>query len=159
MTTRCQQDEVYAAERDVPTGTSFATARQAQHYVDGLCDSWWWERFYWQGPARVEVYFSRRRDMSVNKYERAKDGALIELAVGMRDEKTVLHELAHILAEALFDSHAHDPYFARTYAVLVYCVLGSDAWLALQRGYDRCGVAYLQNEQEERKNAGTSTAQ
>jgi putative metallohydrolase (TIGR04338 family) len=139
-----QQYELYAAERAVPNGAVFSTAREAQAFVDGLRETWWWQRFYWKGPARVEVYF-RPRGHSTNRWDKDKDAGLIELRPGQRDVKTILHELAHILAEALDDSHAHDPFFARTYAVLVYAVLGSRAWLTLQNGYNECGVDYMQN--------------
>jgi putative metallohydrolase (TIGR04338 family) len=145
---RCQQDEVYAAERAVPPGRTFTDLADAQAFVDCLRETWWWERFFWAGPARVEVYF-RRHGMSVNDYDRTRDAGLIELVAGQRDVKTLLHELAHNLANALHDSHAHDPHFARTYGVLVYAVMGSDAWLTLQGGYDACGVEYLQNTKEE----------
>jgi len=146
--TKCQQYEVYAAEEAVPTGTVFCDVTHAQAFVDGLRETWWWERFYFAAPARVEVYF-RGGSMSLNGYDRAKDAGFIELAPGQRNVKTVLHELAHILAEVLFASHAHDPYFARTYAVLVYAVLGSLAWRTLQAGYERCAVDYTRNAKEE----------
>lgn len=157
MTTRCQQFEVYDAEEAVPRGTVFRTAKEAQAFMDDLTETWWWQKFYATpnpllfgrtAPARVEVYF-RSRGHSVNKYDKSKDGAVIELRPGQRDAKTLTHELAHIIAEALFDSHAHDPKFARTYAILVYEVLGSQAWLTLQAGYDRCGVDYQQSRRSQ----------
>lgn len=139
---RCQQIEVYAAERDLPRGMTFVSARDAQAYVDALMSTWWYQRFYWNGPSRVEVYF-RSRGNSTNKMDKDKDAGLIELTIGQRDEKTILHELAHILADWLNASNAHDPFFARTYAVLVYGALGSQAWLTLQRGFDACGIDYM----------------
>lgn len=146
MTTRVQQDEVYAAEGRVRRGMTFASSRDAQAYVDSLRETWWWERFFWQGPARIEVYWRSRGASSVGKWEPENDAGLIEMLPSHRNELIILHEIAHVLADAIHGSHAHDPYFARTYAVLVYCVLGSDAWLELEAGYKEHGVEYLQNE-------------
>lgn len=141
-----QQDELYAAEESVTTrGMTFATSREAQVYLDALRDTWWWQKFFWKAPARTEIYWKARGD-SVGSYDKAKDAGLLEMVPAHRNELFILHELAHVVAEALHGSHAHDPYFARTYAVLVYCVLGSDAWLQLQRGYEAQCIEYLQND-------------
>lgn len=143
-----QQDKVYEAQAGVTTGATFATEQEAQDFADKLRETWWWERFYWNGPARVEVYFSPGT-ASVGRFERDNDAGLIDLRPNGRNVRTLLHELAHVLAEALNDSHAHDPFWARTYGVLVYAVLGSQAWLELQSGYDACDVQYLQNTKDE----------
>ena len=99
--------------------------------VDNLRNEWWWEKFFWKGPVRTEVVFSHRAD-SVGWYDKDNDAGVMDMGVSHHNVKSILHELAHVLAHAINDSHAHDPFFARTYAVLVYAVMGSQAWLTLQ---------------------------
>ena len=55
----------------------------------------------------------------------------------------LLHELAHVCAKARYDSHAHDPWFARTYLDLVFHALGWDKWMALRHAFDDGGIDYV----------------
>jgi putative metallohydrolase (TIGR04338 family) len=141
---RYQQDEIYAAERGVTRGRWFNSVSDAQTWLDSLRETWWWERLFWNAPARTEVHWRARGSSSVGKYDAANDGGVIEMLPDHRNQLFMLHELAHVIAAALNDSQAHDPFFARTYATLVYCVLGSDVWLELQREFDAHGVDYMQ---------------
>lgn len=142
---RTQQDEIYAAEAEVAhRGRTFTSENAAQAWVDSLRETWWWQRFFWRGPARTEVYWRSRGSDSVGKYDKANDAGILEMLPSHRNELFILHELAHVLAAALNGSKAHDPFFARTYATLVYLVLGSDAWLELQESFDKHGIDYMQ---------------
>jgi putative metallohydrolase (TIGR04338 family) len=144
MTTRCQQDEIYAAENGVNHGMWFTKEADAQAWLDALRDRWWWSKFFWKAPARTEVYWRARGSSSVGSYHKDEDAGLLEMLPPHRNELIMLHELSHVIADALNDSHAHDPFFARTYATLVYLVLGSDTWLQLQHAFDEHGVDYMQ---------------
>lgn len=147
---RCQQDELYAAEADVTTrGMTFVDEDDAQTYLDALRDTWWWQRFFWKAPARTEIYWRARGSSSVGSYDKAKDAGLLEMLPAHRCELFILHELAHVIAAAMHGSEAHDPEFARTYAVLVYCTLGSDTWLQLSRAFDKNNVEYMVKGEED----------
>jgi putative metallohydrolase (TIGR04338 family) len=141
---KCQQYELYAAERDVPQGMWFTKVKDAQAYLDTLREQWWWSKFFWKAPARTEIYWRSRGDSSVGSYDKENDARLLEMLPEHRSELFILHELSHVIASALNDSTAHDPFFARTYLTLVYLVLDSDAYLELQRGFERESVDYMQ---------------
>lgn len=142
---RCQQDEIYAAEKHVPHGRTFRTEAQAQEWLDGLARTWWWEKFFWNGPSRTEVYWRPRGDSSVGSYHKDKDAGLLEMLPAHRNELIILHELSHVLASALNKSKAHDPFFARTYLTLVYLVMGIDAYLELKSAFDDHDINYMQD--------------
>jgi putative metallohydrolase (TIGR04338 family) len=143
---RCQQDEIYEAEGEVlHRGMTFVDEDDAQTYVDALRDTWWWNTHFWAGPARVEIYWRSGGNQSVGEYVKSKDAGLIEMVEEDRCELYILHEIAHVIAACIHGSEAHDPHFARVYAVLVYCTLGSGAWLELKRAFDKHGVDYMQN--------------
>lgn len=140
--TQCQQHELYAAERSTPSGKPFASLEDIQRFADDLRETWWWEQFYWM-VSRVEVGPARRNgNASVGWYDSPKAAGRIEMLPVHWNEKYVLHELAHVLASARFESQAHDPYFARVYLELVYHVMGIDAWLELKTAFDAADINY-----------------
>jgi putative metallohydrolase (TIGR04338 family) len=144
MTQRTQQDEIYAAERNIPRGRTFRRSADAQEWLDGLRETWWWQKFFWQGPARTEVYWRSRGSASVGSWDVRNDAGVLEMLPAHRNQLFILHELSHVLAAALNGSKAHDPFFARTYLTLVYLVLGVDAYLELQQSFEEHGVDYMQ---------------
>lgn len=135
MTLLCQQDELYAAEREVPRGREFSDAEEIQGYVDALREEPWWP----EPVRRVEVY-DRLGEESIGGWHPEKAAGLMELADCHYWELFVLHELAHVLAEERYGSRAHDPGFARTYFELVYRVMGSDTYHALFMAFEDHGV-------------------
>jgi putative metallohydrolase (TIGR04338 family) len=148
MVVRNQQDNVYVAERNVRIGHTFITAREAQAWLDGLRETWWWEKFYWNAPSRTEVFWRSRGSASVGSYDKANDAGVLEMLPVHRNELIILHELSHVIASAMNGSKAHDPFFARTYLTLVYLVIGTDAYLELQHGFEEQGVDYMQKVQQ-----------
>jgi hypothetical protein len=155
MATQTQQYDIYAAEVGVPNGTSFSSVAEAQAWVDGLRDTWWWPRFYWM-IQRIEVGRAAKRnavnargrkipgEASVGWWDASREAGRIEMQPYHFNVQTITHEIAHVVAEVLRGSTSHDPDFARTYAILTYLISGSDQWLKLQAGYERHGVDYLQ---------------
>jgi hypothetical protein len=143
---KTQQKALYAAQENVMRGRQFTRVDEIQTFVDELRDTYWWQYRYAR-ILRVEVIF-RPSGRSLGSYEADKNAGLIELSPQGRCLRTVAHELAHVVAEALYDSKSHDPWFAREYGVLTYHLLGSNAWLTLQRGYEIHHVNYLQDEEE-----------
>ena len=143
MSGRCQQDEVYAAEIGVSQGRFFTSIDEIQQYVDSLRDTREWNAMGWWIVSRIEVGpVGRGRSGSVGWYEKDKSAGRIEMATCHWDQLTVLHEIAHVLAEAQHGSHAHDPCFARTYLVLVSSFMGASVYAELQAAFDRHGVNY-----------------
>jgi putative metallohydrolase (TIGR04338 family) len=150
---RTQQNAIYDAERNVRKGRRFTTEQEAQEWVDGLRETWWWQRFFWKAPARTEVYWRARGSESVGSesvgsYDAANDAGVVEMLPSHRNELIILHELSHVIAAAMNDSKAHDPFFARTYVNLVYLALGGDAYLELQRAFEEHGIDYMQAVKE-----------
>lgn len=137
-----QQEQVYAAERNLDLGHEFKTIDEARAFVDQLREQWWWDYFY-EKIEDVEVHPIRARRSQAHWDEHERAG-MIELAPHGRNVKTITHELAHVVAGALRGSSAHDPAYARTYACLTYLISGSDAWLQLQASFDAHGVDYMQ---------------
>lgn len=51
-----------------------------------------------------------------------------------------------MLAEARYGSHAHDPWFARTYLELAYQVLGSEVYQDLYSAFEERGIEHTIDE-------------
>ena len=146
---KCQQFELYAAEERVADkGQRFANLTEMQEFVDNLRDTWWWQLWY-ANVRRVEVGASLKPTESVGGWFASKNSGRIEMASQHHVMMFVLHELAHVLAAARFDSQAHDPQFGRVYTELVYLVMGEQAWLDLQVEFDRAGIEYTHEPEED----------
>ena len=136
----CQQYEIYGAQAEAPEGRTFTSVEEMQSYVDSLRDTVWWQRHY-SNVLRIEVYDrpTGKKD-SVGSWVPLNAAGVIE--IGNPRERTVLHEVAHVLAAARFGSKAHDPYFARIFLELVAHVMGSEAFVALHAAFDKHGIEH-----------------
>lgn len=138
----CQQDELYASERKAMKGRVFQNQQEMQSFVDSLRDSVYWQTHY-PNVLRVEVH-------TVPSSARGSVGAFFpELKAGQIEmhpvhwcEQYVLHELAHVLANARYGSHAHCPYFASVYLELVSTYMGSDAYRVLYACFTEDKIDY-----------------
>jgi len=137
-----QQAQVYEAQWFAEDGLgpemrgrSFESEEELQLYVDDLRENEHWQDYDVQ---------------SIEAFCRDKPGAcggLVELGFGQIEmgpdkmyERPVLHEVAHVLAAARYDSQSHDPWFVRTYLELVYEHMGSAAYKALYDAFQVAGV-------------------
>lgn len=138
MCEHCQQDRLYEAEMFCPRGRLLESAEAIQTYVDELRDKFprWHTDFAM--VSRVEAYTRKKGVSSVGSYVESHHAGLIEMS--HREELFVLHETAHVLAEARYGSRSHDPWFARVYLELVYCAMGSAAYLSLRQSFEALGV-------------------
>lgn len=137
-----QQEQCYAAEAVLGSGVSFADVAAAQAWVDALRDEGWWHlQGFSLAVLRIEVGRSRAH-AGVGWYEPEKNAGRIELGPGQLNTSTILHEVAHVLAMAQHGSKTHDPAWARTYLVLVSCVLGAAEYTRLRDSFDAHGVNY-----------------
>lgn len=137
---RCQQRAVYRSESRVPITRRFDDAAHVQRHVDALRDTWWWRVWYPQ-VRWVEVRPRRGRD-SVGAWNGRGGVGDMELIGEHLDGLSVLHELAHVLAGARWNSRSHDPWWARTYLELVYLDLGSEAYAALREAFEADGIEH-----------------
>lgn len=137
---RCQQFELYASEIGVPRGPRFDSAQEAEAWISEVRETRWFQdnfpnvRFF-EFHAR-----DRRRRESVGAFVPLDHTVLCELLPEHLNALDACHEAAHGLAEARYDSHAHDPWFARIYLELVYLMLGSSTYDTLREAFVRGGI-------------------
>lgn len=137
-----QQHACYAAEDSLERGKLFKSVADVQRFVDAMRDERWWIlQRYPLYVIRIEVGAAKGTS-SVGWFDKDKGAGRIELVAQHLDTKTVLHEMAHVLASAVHRSKSHDPWWARTYLTLVSCVMGPEAYLALRNAFDAKGVDY-----------------
>lgn len=144
---KTQQEECYAGEAHLERGRVFPSVTDAQHFVDALRNTPWWTAhgFHLAVPRTEVGAAGEDKTMSVGWFDKDMGAGRVELTSGGMCERVVLHEVAHVLASAKYSSKSHDPWWAKTYLTLVACVMGSDAYLALQRGFDTHRVDYAVN--------------
>lgn len=139
-----QQQDCYAAEVAADNGRRFGSVAEVQTFVDGLRDTpWWTSQGFHLKVLRIEVGSSRSKKFGgVGWFDKDANAGRIELTKYGLCERVVLHEVAHVLAQAIHGSKSHDPWWARTYLTLVSCVMGAEAYLTLQASFDLHGVDY-----------------
>jgi putative metallohydrolase (TIGR04338 family) len=138
----CQQGKLYAAEEPCPEGHRFASIDDVQRFVDSLRDTWWWRLWYPQ-VQRVEVHaLPAGRSCSVGSWHPQQGAGKLEMLRVHWTVRVVLHELAHVLAEVRYGSHAHCPWFARTYLELVYLVMGAETFTFLRTAFRAADVDF-----------------
>jgi hypothetical protein len=142
MKYRCQQDLVYAAEEALPRGREFRSLAELQRWVDDLRETWWWDARYAR-VKRIEVGPAIRRKgaRSVGWWDRDMLAGRIEMHPFHRNVRDVTHEIAHVIAEALHNSEAHDPWFCREYLNLTYLISGQ-VWQDLAHAFEQHDVDY-----------------
>lgn len=135
----CQQFELYAAEGTADRGQRIAPG-DLQAWVDDLRELPYWQRNY-EEVLRVEAHVLRSdKDGSVGGWFPENGCGQIEMAPCHLTELYVLHEVAHVLASARYSSHAHDPWFARTYLELVSARLGGAVYEELYQAFTARGI-------------------
>lgn len=140
MTVRCQQDEVYAAENKAGGWGRDLTIDEARGYATDLVSESWF-REQWGRVLDVEVNGRRARD-GVGHWDEKTWVGQVELGPGVRNERTLLHEIAHVVAAAQHGSNAHDPAFVGIYLELCYRRRGVEVWTALREAMLANGVEW-----------------
>jgi putative metallohydrolase (TIGR04338 family) len=136
----CQQSEVYAAESTCSTGRLYPRVEDAQAFIDDLLQQDWWGELFPE-VTFVEVTVKVRSDTaSVGAWFAETGGGHMDMLPVHLNQLILCHELAHVCAEAKFNSHAHDPWFARCYLELVYRSMGYEAWRELCFRFKELGV-------------------
>jgi putative metallohydrolase (TIGR04338 family) len=126
-----QQKNAYRAEQKVPKWHEFGSATEVQDYVDSLTASDWWEQRY-SHIVRIEAPANNMQKQSVaGSYHKDRMG-VIKIASTMRNTRTVLHEVAHVVAG---NKCGHSSEWARTFLDLVYFAVGSEAYSQLRQEY------------------------
>lgn len=134
MSSRVQQDAVYAAEAESLDryGRRFRDLRQIRAYLDELTSSdWWLER--WPTINGVDAQRTRSRKWAGFASNRTQT---IYVGYGESSvEGVILHELAHVVAE----DDGHGPVFCFTLLMLVRERMGFMAWAELERAMRKRG--------------------
>ena len=137
-----QQDRLYAAEAAAGRATGPAvSAQDLQYFVDGLRELPWWDRTCPQ-VLRIEATVVPNRKFSVGAWQGHRNCGVVEMLPEHLNQRPILHEVSHVIAAARYGSHAHDPWFARTYLELVALVMGPEAYLLLVSQFDAYGIDY-----------------
>lgn len=132
MSTRRQQEQVYAAEAALRShGRRFKDVRAIQAYLDTLTGSDWWIDRY---PTTPRVLASRMSSKRWAGVASAKDPH-ITIAYGSAEEAVVLHEVAHVLTP----TEEHSPVFCFTLLDLVRENMGFHAYGALLSAFRSAG--------------------
>lgn len=141
-----QRRKVYRAGWDIPRGCEFSTVREMQEYVNGITATRWWkakarERKYWpEYYLAVIVKDGRgRRTAAADLYSNT-----IMMPRHSRCERTVIHELAHILTSLTDGSNVapHGTAFAYNMLQLTRRFRGDDIANGLRTAYKEHGVRY-----------------
>jgi hypothetical protein len=143
MGTRCQQSEVYQAEKlGVARGREIATTAEAERFLRSVLDHPSWPLEHPRVTAvRVEIQPDRPTDSGVGTFDEAVGYGRIEM--GRTCELYLLHELSHVLIAADHRANgAHGPYFCRQYLELVWRHLGSGAYQSLLDRFEEVGVRH-----------------
>lgn len=135
----CQQFELYAAEKHVPVGKVFATEVEAQAFVNDMRELPWWDLMFTTVQHVIVRARTSNRHGSVGGFNQWNGVGEVELAPQHMNALLLIHEVAHVCAAARYGSHAHDPWYARTYLELVALYLPK-SYTALVEGFNREGV-------------------
>ena len=128
-----QRQRVYDAGASI-SGRSIGreTIQETVAYVDRVVSSSWWRQR--SGVNVVEVKDGRGRRSAVAWHN------VIAIPRWARNERTVLHELAHVLA---YDADPpHGPQYAAAYLALVDRFMGPEAGRALREAYAKHRVKW-----------------
>lgn len=139
MAKRTQQNEVYAAQEVLPPGRTFTALDEIQTYVDELRESYWWPAWV----LRIEVQPISQRFRGLAHWHTNEGAGVIGISKDGMNLRTVVHEVAHVLADAR-GSSGHDPLYCRQFLELVYHCMGSDQFIKLRDSFEQRGVVHDQ---------------
>jgi putative metallohydrolase (TIGR04338 family) len=136
-----QRIKVFRAERATSQGQEFETIHEARRYVKKLTNSAWFKRRqYFKSDIEVLDGRGTRNAMA---YGMSK----INIPRWARHERTILHELAHILLACNLSVEApHGREFCRAMLALVKHQMGKDAYDTLKASYKANKVRYVRTK-------------
>jgi hypothetical protein len=129
-----QRQRLYAAERRVSEGGSWDSLVAAQHALDGLLPSPWWQMHF--PSVRSVVLFDRGGTYPVA--HKGVHGDAIEFPRGARTPLTLFHELAHLASPP--PTIGHGPVYAGIYLMLVQHGRGECVAARLASHFAECHV-------------------
>ncbi|MDE2100426.1 MAG: hypothetical protein KGL39_24450 [Patescibacteria group bacterium] len=134
-----QQLTLYDAEAEVSPRRTFSSEEEMQQFADEIREADWWQRNFPQ-VRRIEVYFDDARDASAARWHPEHGAGVIGIAAHGHTDLTLMHEVAHVLANARYGEATHSPWFARTYLEAVYTYMGAEAYAELRAAFERHGI-------------------
>lgn len=136
-----QQAALYAAEDEIFEGVYFTSLEHVQEWIDGLRDIWWWEARVPQ-VLKIDVHPANVGERDQAWYDESTRTGIIEFATPIPSMRSVVHELAHVLAQARHGSQSHDPWYARILLELTYLLRGIPTYEALFAAFVRHGIDF-----------------
>jgi putative metallohydrolase (TIGR04338 family) len=115
-----QRQRVYNAQHAAGRGREFETVAEMQRYVDRVTGSAWFRKHYGAKKITVTDGRSRRRAAAEITWGGSRR---IKMPRHSRCERTILHEIAHIVA---WTTPAHGEKFCRAYLLLVKRFMGKE---------------------------------
>jgi putative metallohydrolase (TIGR04338 family) len=128
---------VYAAQEALPPGRTFTTLDEIQAYVDELRENYWWPEWV----LRIEVHSIGRQWRGLARWDADAGAGVIGISKDGMSLRTVVHEVAHVLADAR-GSTSHDPRYCRQFLELVYHCMGSEQFIKLRDSFEQHGVVH-----------------
>jgi putative metallohydrolase (TIGR04338 family) len=126
-----QRKQVYDAERDMLVGCVWDSIVGAQDYVNRLLATPWWQQYF---PSVRYVVILDGGPRRYSDGDKSVDAGVIRLSSLMRNQLTILHELAHIARPAA--TAGHGPEFAGIYLFLVRRCMGNGVAARLACNFD-----------------------
>jgi putative metallohydrolase (TIGR04338 family) len=118
-----QRTRLYRAERLVSEGLRWDNLTAAQFYLDRLLASPWWQMYF--PSVRCVVLFHREGTYALA--HKGVHGGAIQLPHWALNQRTLVHELAHIASPP--ETIGHGPIFAAIDLLLVqHCMGAHVAW-------------------------------
>lgn len=136
-----QQDKLYTAEREIVPGMDFLSVSHVQDWVNDLREVWWWEAWVPQ-VLKIEVDRAPKGQCSQAWFEEFKQVGTMLFDSDTPDFRTVVHELAHVLASARRYSTSHDPWHARILLELTCLLRGPEIYMELLGAFIKHGIDY-----------------
>lgn len=131
-----QRGKIYKAQAEVGSGKEIPTVPEIEAYLMKImATKWWLSR--WPHKNNIQVKDGRhcRWARGING---GKSGGTIILPRWARHERTILHEVAHVLTPR--DTVPHGPEFASIYLGLVTRFMGKAAGENLRLAFVKHGV-------------------
>jgi putative metallohydrolase (TIGR04338 family) len=113
-------DWLYMAENRCRAGRRFKTLCEMEEYTKGALNSDWVRSRFPNAPTEIKISPSTRK----NKSSYVRDSKMIFIWKTMRDQRTLLHELAHVL---IGPDAGHNSEFARLRLDVALQFMGQEA--------------------------------
>lgn len=135
-----QRRKVYNSEAQVfwlgNRGIQFANLDEVRHYINKLVATDWWKARY-PHVTKVTIKSTRARHAWARRVQNVIGMPSVEFFL---TEKTVLHELAHLVVKTPHPGHG--PLYCRVYLDLITLMMGGERSAKLEQQFQQHKVRY-----------------